>query len=81
MWEVNIDTKRLQEDSGGPWRTERRAERQQEGEKEAQQEDKHSPEALPDIDPASMGLRPWLRPPFGSVIFAVNVVPLSILAS
>ena len=30
-----------------------------------------SPEALPDIDPASVGL----RPPFGGVIFAVGVLP------
>ena len=38
IWELNIDTKRFQEDSGGPWRTERRGEGQQEGEKEVQKQ-------------------------------------------
>ena len=75
IWELNIDTKRLQEDSGGPWRTERRAERQEEEEKEAQQEEKHSPEALRDIDPASTQRRPSCGPLSGLVIFAVDVVP------
>ena len=76
IWELNIDTKRRQEDFGGPWRTERRAERQQEGENEAQQEEKHSPEALPDIDPASIGL----RPPFAGSNICRRRGPLKLLS-
>ena len=34
-----------------------------------------SPGALPDIDPASMGLRSVCDPPSPGVIFAVDVVP------
>ena len=34
-----------------------------------------SPEGTGDIDPAAMGLRWVCAPPFGEVIFAVDVVP------
>ena len=40
-----------------------------------------SPEALPDIGPAAIWLRPGFAPPSARVIFAVDVVPLSFLAS
>ena len=75
IWELNMDTQRLQEYSGGPWRTERQAKREEEGEQEAQQEEKHSPEALTDIGPASTRRRPSCGPPSTLVIVAVDVVP------
>ena len=67
IWELQIDTKRLQEDSGGPWGTERQAEGQQEGEKEVQKQTR-APRRDPKRPPGATWRppKPHNRPPRGT---------------